>query len=316
MTVAKRQRLRVTMGSIVRNLRSTLVVLSMSVLLAACPFDGDSGAKRPEKSELVQVLDALESLQTQLNGNSTGIRDLQQRADLLEANVIPCTLDRYINNQCGDQANPFDLTVSLCSDVAGNAGVAGSFEINNNNSLNLGIGWDWGADGNIDRTIEFPGIPGIGWATLATTGNPAGFLFGSPFPNLQAGVDASVGLGLDGCIDVPIDLENVPRDQVIALMESWQAQGEALQQSIVATSNRLDYEPARISSALAALETVQSKSLSAAADANLSDPFEFFSRGSALGRLIEILPIGDQLQEVLDNPGVLVESFAVDLSTN
>ena len=59
---------------------------------------------------------------------------------------------------------------------------------------------------------------------------------------------------------------------------------------------------------------MQSKSLSAAADAALSDPFEIFSRGSSLGTLVEVLPVGDRVQQVLDDPGVFVASLSTDIS--
>jgi hypothetical protein len=294
--------------------RMILAILFTTILVSACPFDGDSPAAGSLGStEIDAVLSELQQLQSQLDTNAVDMLDLQTQISTLEHNTIPCTLDRFLNDQCDAYNQPFDLTMTLCGETAGSAEIGGSFAVNNNNTINLGAGWDWGVDVNLGRAIEFPGIPGAGWATLATTGNPAGFVFGSPFPNLQAGVSGAAELGLSGCIDIPVSIEDVPRDQVIALMQEWEARGEALQQEIIAASERLDLVPDRIVAGLSALEVVQSKNLSAAADAGLSDPFEIFSRGSSLGKLLEVLPIGDRMQQVLDDPGVFVEPMAIDI---
>ena len=295
-----------------RRIASVVVLVLTAALITACPFDDSDAITHQRANELTVILSELQSLEATLTENSSEMRGLQQQVLLLEENTIACTLDRFINDECGDYNQPFDLTMALCAETAASADVAGTFAVNNNNTITLGAGWDWGVDVNLGRSIEFPGIPGAGWATLAL-GNPVGFVFGSPFPNLQAGVNASAGLVLDGCIQVPVNIRDVPREQVIALMETWQAQGIALQQSIISSTERMDLEPNRISSGLAALETVQSKSMSAAADAALTDPFEMFSRGSSLGTLVEVLPIGDRIQQVLDDPGLFVEPLSIDV---
>ena len=132
-------------------------------------------------------------------------------------------------------------------------------------------------------------------------------------PSFEFNVSGAAELGLSGCIDIPVSIQEVPRDQIIALMQEWETRGAALQQEIIASSERLDLVPDRISAGLSALEIVQSKNLSATADAALSDPFEIFSRGSSLGNLLEVLPIGDRMQQVLDDPGVFVEPLAIDI---
>ena len=288
------------------NLRVCTVLLI--VLLA--PYGSVIAQDQPDIGD---VLAKIQQLKTQAGNDAREISDLKQKVQRLEGNTIPCTLERFVNNECGEYNQPFNLSMSVCGSSGGGADVAADFQINNANSLELGAGWDEVIDANIKRSITFPGIPGAGWATATGLRSPVGFLFGSPFPDLAGGVGASVNMGLTGCIEIPIPLTSIPREQVIALMERWQAQGSNLQAEILSSASRMDLNPERITSSLTALEIAQSKSLSEAADVAINDPFQIFSRGSSLGNLIEALPIGDRVGEVLDNAGVLIEPFATNI---
>ena len=259
------------------------------------------------------VLEKLDAIFEQGQDNAANIADLKARMAVLDANTIPCTLDRFLNDQCGDYNQPFNLTLSLCSALEGNAQAAADFQINNNNTLDLGIGWPNVAIANINRTVDFPGIPGAGWAGLSV-GTPVGFLYGSPIPNFQAGVSGSVGLGLDGCIDIPIPIRDVPKDQIIALMESWEAEGSALQQNIMYHATTMDLRPDQLNDALSAMEVVQSKTLTEQADSAINDPLQIFNRGSSLGTLMDVLPVGDRAKQIIDSPELLTEAFSRPLS--
>jgi hypothetical protein len=259
------------------------------------------------------VLEKLDAIFEQVQDNATTIADLKARIEVLDANTIPCTLDRFLNDECGDYNLPFNLSVSLCAVLEGNAGAAADFQINNNNTIDLGIGWPNVAIANFNRTLEFPGIPGAGWAGLAV-GTPVGFVYGSPIPNLQAGVSGSVGLGLDGCIDIPIPIRDVPRDEIIALMASWEAKGSALQQNIMYHASNLDLRPDQLNTALSAMEVVQSKTLTEQADIAINDPLQIFNRGSSLGTLMDVLPVGDRVKQIVDSPELLMEAVSRSLS--
>jgi len=251
------------------------------------------------------VLEKLNQISAQIENNQKQIEALQADVSKLESNAVPCTLDRFINDECGDYNQPFDLSITLCGNTAANAGVAADFQINNTNEFHLGVGFAEVLDVALVRNIEFPGIPGAALAGAA--------VYGLPFPNLQAGVDASAGIGLEGCITIPIPIKDIPREEVISLMRRWQLQGTSLQQNMMTAHRRLDLEPNRINSGLEGLEIVQSRSLSESLDSGLNDPIKLFSRGTSHGKLIEVLPIGDKIQEVLDTPELLVESLSQDI---
>lgn len=251
------------------------------------------------------VLAKLDQIRTEIENNQKQIEALQANVSKLESNVVPCTLDRFINDECGDYNQPFDLNITLCGNTAANAGAAADFQINNSNEFHLGVGFAEILDVALVRNVEFPGIPGLGLAGLP--------VYGIPFPNLQAGVDASAGIGLEGCINIPIPIKDIPREEVINLMQQWQIQGASLQQNMMAAYKRLDLAPNRVNSGLDSLEIVQSRSLSESLDSGLNDPIKLFSRGTSHGNLIEVLPIGGKIQEVLDSPEILVEFLSQDL---
>jgi hypothetical protein len=251
------------------------------------------------------VLAKLDQLSTKIDDSQKQIEALQAQVRELESNTVPCTLERFIKDECGDYNQPFDLSITLCGNVAANAGAAADFQINNTNEFHLGVGFAEILDVALVRNVEFPGIPG-----LALAGAP---VYGIPFPNLQVGVDASAGIGLDGCINIPIPIKDIPRQEVISLMQLWQTQGPSLQQNMMTAYSRLDLAPSRVDSGLDGLEIVQSRNLSDSMDSGLNDPIKLFSRGTSHGNLIEVLPIGGKIQEVLDTPEILVESLSQDL---
>lgn len=255
------------------------------------------------------VLAKLDQIRTAIENNQNQIEALQADVRKLDSNVVPCTLERFINDECGDYNQPFDLNITLCGNTAANASAAADFQINNSNEFHLGVGFAEVLDVALVRNVEFPGIPGIALAGL----NPGLAVYGIPFPNLQAGVDASAGIGLEGCINIPIPIKDIPREEIISLMQQWQLQGASLQQNMMAAYRRLDLVPSRVNSALDSLEIVQSRSLSESLDSGLNDPIKLFSRGTSHGNLIEVLPIGGKIQEVLDAPELLVESLSQDL---
>jgi hypothetical protein len=295
-----------TMNNRKMNNRTFRGALFLSFLIAS------TGAAAQGQANFTDVLNKIQEIKVQAASDADKITELRKKVQALESNTIACTLDRFLNDECGEYNQPFNLSMSLCGSSGGNANVAADFQINNHNYLELGAGWDEGIDANIQRSVTFPGIPGAGWLG-ASVGTPVGFVFGSPFPDLSGGIAASGGIGLSGCIEIPVPIRNIPRDQIIALMQSWQAQGKDLQTEILASASRMDLDPDRVTSSLTALEIAQTKSLAEVADAALNDPFEFFSRGSALGNLVEVLPVGDRVQEVLDNAGVLIEPFSTNV---
>jgi len=251
------------------------------------------------------VLTRLDEISAQIERNQQEIQALQETVEDLESNTVPCTLDRFINDECGDYNQPFDLSITLCANSGANAGAAADFQINNTNEFHLGIGFAEILDVALVRNVEFPGIPGAALAGAA--------VYGLPFPNLQAGVDASVGVGVEGCIEIPVLIRDVPRDEIIALMQRWQTEASSMHQTMRSAANRLDLAPSRADVGLAALEVVQSRSLSESMDSNLTDPIRMFSRDTSHGNLIEALPIGSKIQEVLDKPEMLVESLSQNL---
>ena len=253
------------------------------------------------------MLAKLEQISAKIDDNQKAIKALQEDVAVLESNTVDCTLDRFINDECGDYNQPFDLSVTLCGNTAANAGAEADFQINNSNEFHLGVGFAEVLDVALVRNVEFPGIPG------AALLNPGFLVYGIPFPNLKAGVDASAGIGVDGCIEIPVPIKDIPREQIIALMERWEAEGATLQKNMMATYSRLDLAPSRINAGLAGLQVVQSRALSESMDLNLTDPIEIFSRGTSHGNLIEILPIGENMQRVLDEPELLMQTLSQDL---
>ena len=258
------------------------------------------------------VLAKLEQISAQIDNNQEAIKALQEDVETLESNTVVCTLDRFINDECGDYNQPFDLSVTLCGNAAANAGAAADFQINNTNEFHLGIGFAEVLDVALVRNIEFPGIPGLAVAG-GVTGAPGLAVFGIPFPNLQAGVDASAGIGVDGCIEIPVPIRDIPREQIIALMQRWQAEGASLHANMMAAYNRLDLAPSRIDTGLTGLQIVQSRSLSESMDSHLTDPIKIFTRGTSHGNLIEVLPIGERMQRVLDEPEILIEGLSQEM---
>lgn len=274
-------------------------VISIFGISEARPANGTGG--------IPAVLAKLEQISAQIDDNQKAIKTLQGDLAVLESNTVVCTLDRFINDECGDYNQPFDLSVTLCGNSAANAGAAADFQINNTNEFHIGVGFAEVLDVALVRNVEFPGVPG------AALVNPGLVVYGVPFPNLQAGVDASAGIGVDGCIEIPVPIRDIPREQIIALMERWQAEGAALQQSMMSAYERLNLAPSRINAGLAGLQVVQSQTLSEAMDSHLNDPIEIFSRGTSHGNLIESLPIGQNMQRVLDQPELLMQALSQDM---
>ena len=67
-----------------------------------------SNANGEGHSENAQILAKLEEIHSQVISNANKINELEKSA-------LPCTLERFRQDKCGDEKLPFNLTMSLCA---------------------------------------------------------------------------------------------------------------------------------------------------------------------------------------------------------
>lgn len=241
------------------------------------------------------VLRKLEEIQKQLEQNQGEIAQIRSQVETLDANVTPCTLQRFRDGMCGTDNHPLDLLVSVCGGVGTNAGLALKYAFTSNLDVQVGVGWKDAPDVHIVENAQIPAILTFGPVPVVLPSE------------LAAQVDAGVSLGLDGClapIRVPIG-KQLAEPTVLAILENLEAQAQPIADSLVAQLDKgsgggaggggAAIGLARLGNALTAADGLRDQEIM---DDN---PMAAFGRGP-IGDLADSLPIGERLASILDDP--------------
>lgn len=235
--------------------------------------------------ELESVAAKLERIESKLGDQEVQIAELQTQ-------TIPCTPERYRANECGTGNLPFDLVVSICADMGAGAGIDGKYAIDSKTSIQGGVGWKEVVD--VDLTAE-ASIPLI---------LKAPFLPPVVLPNeIALSGGASVGLGVNGCIEgirIPIG-ENVDGSRIDALLVMLEEGSSQIQESLLSAMESAYNLPA-IAAALAAQQSIAANRFES------EDPLSVFT-SSEVVTLLDSLPVGSRLNELVGNPGELIPDF-------
>jgi len=309
--------------SLFRIVARTACALALSILftgaLMTSPIESSADWNRYKKYKkpkvkAAQLLAALESIKEevgfcneQLAGLQTDIHGLRNEVAVLGQDIRPCTPERFLADECGDDQHPFNLVVTLCGNLGAEATVSGSFAIENHNSLEFGVGWPEVVHVNLDRQVQFPGIPGLGLLY------PPGVWLGAPLPDVEAGASGRGGVEVSGCIEgvsIPIGQE-IPRERVVALIEELDRGARDLQSSIIHSLTARNLTPQRVASAVDAVEAFQENRF-VPSELGMTDPLQIFQTGP-LREVAAALPIGSRMQTLLDDPSELIPDFGSDL---
>lgn len=252
------------------------------------------------------VLHKLDELQKQLDDNAEQIEALQTQVSTLDANVTPCTLQRFRDGLCGADNHPLDLLVSVCGKVGAQAGVQLKYAFTSNLDVQGGIGWKDAPDVHIVENAQLPAVALAGIPPLAVP-----VILPS---ELAAQGTAGVGLGLDGCI-APIRIpvgKQLAEPVALAILEKLEAQAPPIALALLAELGGGEGAPASVAgagagagmslealgNALAAGEALRDQLIQD------DDPMGAFTRGP-IGDLAGALPIGNTLSSILADPSAM-----------
>ncbi len=233
-----------------------------------------------------QVLLQLEQMTNQLGQIEEQLQYQQAQLTELQEETIDCTLDRYLNDQCGEGNSPFDLVVSICGSVGGEVGIGGSYALSSATGFEVGAGWGEVIDVNVGFTAEMPGLL-----------TPPGLLPIILPSEVAVGAEGSIGLGMDSCIDgikIPIG-KNIDRDRVIALLSNLEMGAEDVQSALLDAMENT-YNNQTVTAALAAKDTFAS-SLN---DFSSEDPLAVFS-SPEVANLVSLIPVGDRMANIIND---------------
>lgn len=230
------------------------------------------------------VLEQLEQISMQLSQIESKLTSQQTQLTQLQQQTIPCTPSRYRSGLCGEGNLPFDLVVSLCGSLGGEASIEGKYALESKTSVQGGVGWKEVID--VDLTVE-AGMPVI----IAPLGVPV------VLPNeIAAGAGGSIGLGMDGCIEgikIPIG-QNIAPDRVLALLSRLENGAGQLQEALL-NAIETTYNSEIVANALAA------KDLLASTEFHSDDPLSVFT-SDEMTQLVSLLPAGGRMQQVISHP--------------
>lgn len=283
-----------TRSSRFRKLELALVLVVAPWLLVsparAGPGDRGTGG-------IPAVLQKLDEVQQQLEENAAEIALLKQQVATLDANVTPCTLDRFRDGLCGADNHPLDLLVSVCGGVEAGAGVLLKYAFTSHLDVQAGIGWKDAPDVHIVENAQVPALLSLGPVPIVLPSELAG----------EAA--AGVGLGLDGClapIRIPVG-KQVAEPVVLEILEGLEMQAQPIADVLtarlngdgMATATASATGPgmglANLADALTAADTLR--------DAEIVDdnPMAAFGRGP-IADLAGSLPVGNRVTSILDDP--------------
>jgi len=237
-----------------------------------------------------KVLEQLEQVTMKLSEIESRLISQQQQLTQLQQETIPCTPDRYRSGLCGEGNLPFDLVVSLCGNLSGEAAIEGKYAVDSRTSVQGGVGWKEVLD--VDLTVE-AGMPG----TVIMPGTPIPVIFPS---EIAATAGGSIGLGMDGCIEgikIPIG-KNIDGDRVLALLAKLENGADQIQTALLDAIDNA-YNSEIVASALTAKDAMASREF------NGIDPLSVFTSNEVL-QLANLLPSGDRMRNVITNPGDMI----------
>lgn len=104
-------------------LRSVALLVALSLLqpslaLARPADDGGRGT-----GGIPAVLAKLEQIERRLEQNAAQVEEIRAQVQTLDANLTPCTLERFQAGLCGPDNHPLDMMVSVCAGVGADAGL-------------------------------------------------------------------------------------------------------------------------------------------------------------------------------------------------
>ena len=210
--------------SIFRKAIFTLMLVSISGVSLADWSDDDDDDDRRKRLGFRDVMQQLELVTAKLGQVESQLAFQQAQLSELQQETIDCTLDRYLNNQCGEGNTPFDLVVSICGNLGGEVSIGGNYAIGSETALELGAGWDEVIDVDLGVTASMPVVL-----------TPP-FLLPVVLPSeVSVGEDGSVGLGMDSCLEgikIPIG-KNVDRNRVITLLSNLEMGAADIQSALL-----------------------------------------------------------------------------------
>ena len=271
--------------------------LLQPTLVHAKRRDGDH-----DKGGIPAVLAKLERIERRLEQNAAEVDELRTEVRTLDANLTPCTLERFQAGLCGPDNHPLDLLVSVCAGVGAGTGLILRYAFSSSTEVQAGIGWKLAPDVHIVTNAQIPGIVPVGVP-------PA--LIPVVLPSELSGqVNAVAQLGLDGCL-APIRLpigKQIAEPVVQAILANLETHAQPVIDRLVdhlnaggAMTAAASVEPgpgmglAQVSNALAAADVLRDEAI---VDDNA---MASFGRG-ALGGLAGVLPVGERMQSILEDP--------------
>ena len=263
------------------------------ILFTAILISFSTGVLASNSQGIPKVLEQLELVTMKLSQIESQLTSQQQQLTELQQETIPCTPDRYRSGVCGEGNLPFDLVVSICGSLSGEATIEGKYAVDSRTSVQGGVGWKEVLD--VDITVE-AGMPGA----VVIPGTPIPVIFPS---EIAASAGGSVGLGMDGCIEgikIPIG-KNIDRDRVLALIAKLENGAQQIQASLLDALDNA-YNTEAIANALAA------KDVLASVEFNGDDPLSVFTSNEVL-QLANLLPAGERMNRLVTNPGDMIPNI-------
>ena len=107
----------------------TATLPSVAVLVAVSLLQPSLALARPGSDEgrgtggIPAVLAKLEQIERRLEQNAAQVEEIRAQVQTLDANLTPCTLERFRAGLCGADNHPLDLMVSVCAGVGADAGL-------------------------------------------------------------------------------------------------------------------------------------------------------------------------------------------------
>lgn len=236
----------------------------------------------------------LDDIQVQMAANQRTLEELiNRRLDTVEANLFACTPERLAAGKCDDN-NPLNIEISICGDLGAQASLTGAFAIDNATHLEIGAGWTLLADLKADASVDLPSV------FVTPTTPPLIF----PIPKAELAAQGAAGLKIQGCLSgltIPLS-EVATSSQMDSLIAAMEAGGEELRSVAGEVIENIKLTPHQIAQALHGLQDLQDPTLP------IQDRL-VFSKGP-LRDLVDTLPVGGRVQEVLDDPGMLVSDLS------
>ena len=264
---------------------STLAQFSVALAIwMLTPFS--AGADRHEPPRLSPHARLLVTISEQLASIESRMSDIESQLTTLDHDLRPCTIERYRAGLCGEGNTPFDLVVTLCGAVGGEAELAGSYAIAAEVGAQIGAGWKDGPDADIHIGATIPPLP---------------------LPSeISAGVAGSAGISVEGCIEgvtIPIGA-NVDPARVDALLTQLELGAADLQAALMDAID-LPEPNGRGLDVRVIADALQARKTFAATDFQHEDPLQVF-RSPVVTDLATALPIGGRVATLLQDPGVMM----------